>query len=203
MKAMNRTIVVAAVLAAQCLAIGWLIYRYERVVTHGVEVRFKCQAYDPYDPLRGRYLDTTVRETTVNFPKSITYDTWRYRNKCVVRLEPSTNGLWKVAEAAFEPTGDGIWVNPKGSYVDYQLTWSDKKDDETYEEFYERQSESGMVATVDFPNQLFVNEKLAPEAEKLLREHTGDAVAVYRVLNGEMVITDIEIGGIPILRCVK
>ena len=50
---------------------------------------------------------------------------------------------------------------------------------------------------MSFPDQLFVNEKVAPEAEKLLREQTASAIAVYRVLDGEAVLTDIEIDGKP------
>ncbi|MBQ6327905.1 MAG: hypothetical protein IJI35_02720 [Kiritimatiellae bacterium] len=40
-------------------------------------------------------------------------------------------------------------------------------------------------------------------AEKLLRKRTASAVAVYRVLDGEIVLTDIEINGQPILSAVK
>ena len=55
-----------------------------------------------------------------------------------------------------------------------------------------------------FPDQLFVNEKLAPEAEKVLRKATGkSAVAVYRVYKGEIVITDIEIAGKPIAQITR
>ena len=48
------------------------------------------------------------------------------------------------------------------------------------------------------PNQLFINETIAKKAEKILQEATSvkgkkGAVAVYRVLNNEIVITDIEI----------
>ena len=46
---MKKSIFLIAALVIQCLAIGWLIFRYERVVTKGTEVRFNCQAYDPYD----------------------------------------------------------------------------------------------------------------------------------------------------------
>ena len=48
-----------------------------------------------------------------------------------------------------------------------------------------------------------MNEKVAPEAEKLLREQMSSAIAVYRVLDGEAVLTDIEIAGMPILSVVK
>ena len=52
----KKTLIAAVALVAQVAAISWLIWRYERVVSQGTEVRFACQAYDPYDPLRGRCL---------------------------------------------------------------------------------------------------------------------------------------------------
>ena len=125
---------------------------------------------------------------------------YEFRNKLFARLEPNgTNGLWRVAEVAVEPSAEGMWVRPKCSSIEYRLGWSDRGKDEKWEAFGKRQTASGLKAVVTFPDQLFVNEKLAPEAEKVLREHTGkSAVAVYRVLDGEMVITDIEIDGKPI-----
>ena len=197
----KKTLIVAVALVAQVVAIGWLIWRYERVVSQGTEVRFACQAYDPYDPLRGRYLRTSVREDCTNMTFQVC-ETNRYEfcDKLFARLEPSgTNGLWRVAEVAVEPGAEGLWVRPKGSSIEYRLDWSARKKDEKWDAFNKRQKKSGFKAVVTFPDQLFINEKLAPEAEKVLQKHTGkSAVAVYRVLNGEMVITDIEIDGRPI-----
>lgn len=199
---MNRkTLIVTIALVAQIAAIGWLIWRYERVVSQGTEVRFACQAYDPYDPLRGRYLRTSVREDCTNIAFQVC-ETNRYvfRNKLFARLEPSgTNGLWRVAEVAVAPGVEGLWVRPKGASIEYRLGWPERGKDEKWDAFNKRQKKSGLKAVVNFPDQLFVNEKVAPEAEKVLSKHTGkSAVAVYRVLNGEMVITDIEIDGKPI-----
>ena len=194
----KKTLIVAVALVAQVAAIGWLIWRYERVVSQGTEVRFACQAYDPYDPLRGRYLRTRVSEDCTNMAFQVCEtNRHEFRNKMFARLEPnSTNRLWRVAEVAVEPRAEGLWVRPKGSSIDYRLGWSDRGKDEKWEDFNKRQKASGLKAVVTFPDQLFVNEKLAPEAEKVLRKHTGkSAVAVYRVLDGEMVITDIEING--------
>ena len=64
----HKTILVAAILAMQCLSIGWLVYRYERVVVNGTEFRLKCSAYDPADLLRGRYLRIQVTHENVPLP---------------------------------------------------------------------------------------------------------------------------------------
>ena len=84
------------------------------------------------------------------------------------------------------------------------MRWNEKRKDERYDDFENRRKASGVLARVDMPDQLFLNEKLAPEAEEVLRKATGkSAVAVYRVLDGEIVITDIEIDGKSITQLVK
>jgi len=203
----NKGFAVAAVaLAVQIAAIGWLVWRYERIVLNGTEVRLKCQAYDPYDPLRGRYLSMTVREDCTN----ILFDAsgqseYERRNDVFVQLGeiPGSNGLYRVEAVAKEPTDGGLWARPKWVRMEYALGYSDKGKDESYDDFHARREKSGRKAVVSFPDQLFVNEKVAPEAEKLLRERTASAIAVYRVLDGEAVLTDIEIAGKPILSVVK
>ena len=204
---MKKSIFLIVALVIQCLAIGWLIFRYERVVTKGTEVRFNCQAYDPYDPLRGRYLRVNVRESTTNIAEEIrrkfaSSDSYRPilekadRKAVLVRVEPNTNGVWRVVEAAFTPSNEGVWIKPKEITVDY-LSYSEREDKEDWSEFNKRRAASGVLIQAEMPNQLFINETIAQKAEKILQEATNVkgkvAVAVYRVLNNEIVITDIEI----------
>lgn len=194
----KKTLIIAFALVAQVAAISWLIWRYECVVSQGVEVRFACQAYDPYDPLRGRYLRTRVSEDCTNMAFQVgETNRYEFRNKLFARLESNgTNGLWRVAEVAAHPRAEGLWVRPKGSSVEYRIGWSERGKDEKWENFSKRRERSGWKAVVTFPDQLFVNEKLAPEAEKVLQKAAGkSAVAVYRVYKGEIVITDIEVEG--------
>ena len=195
----KKTIVVAVALVAQVVAISWLIWRYERVVSQGVEVRFACQAYDPYDPLRGRYLQARVVEDCTNITFAVeTNGYWMgSRADLAVRIEPTSNiDRWRVVEVAEAPTEDGIWLEGLKVRFDYRTRWTDRQKGESYEAFEKRRKASGVIARVEFPDQLFLNEKLAPEAEKVLRKAAGkSAIAVYRVYKGEIVITDIEIGG--------
>ena len=178
---MNKGVVcVCAALALQVVAVGFLVWRYERIVQKGTEVRIKCQAYDPYDPLRGPYLRVTVSETCTN-----------------ILFEVDADNYWKV------PEGDIYAKLAKSLRLARALDHEDKRKSESYDEFYARQRKSGTKAVVSFPDQLFVNEKVAPEAEELLRKAIASAVAVFRVLDGEIVLTDIEIGGKPIISAVR
>ena len=199
-KNIRKTVCVAVALAVQCAAIGWLVGRYENIVRNGTEVRFRCEAFDPYDPLRGRYLRTSVRESCTNIVGVALADDnyWNYRDKFVARLEPSTNGLWRVSAAALEPQDDGgIWAKPISSRAERSVSWEDRKKDESSADFDKRRAASPFEVTFTFPDQLFVNERVAPAAERVLREMTnaGKAVAVYRVKGSEIVMTGIEIDG--------
>ena len=205
-----KAILAVAALAIQCVCIGWLIWRYEQVVRHGTEVRFRCEAYDPYDPLRGRYLRTTVRESCTNLLiEGEVKESWR-RRALYAKLEQGTNALWHVTAVAEAPQSDGgIWVKRERTSINHLLNWSARSRgiDESWEDFEKRRKASPLAALVEMPDQLFVNERLAPKAEKVLREATSakgkGAVAVYRVKDGEIVITDIEIDGVSVVEKAK
>ena len=204
----RNTVCAVVVLAVQCAAIGWLIGRYENIVRNGTEVRFRCAAFDPYDPLRGRYLRTSVRESCTNIVGVALADDnyWNYRDKFVARLEPSTNGLWRVSAAALEPQDDGgIWAKPISSRAERSVSWENRGKDESSADFENRRAASPFKVTFTFPDQLFVNERIAPAAERVLREMTnsGKDVAVYRVKGSEIVMTGIEVDGKSIASCAR
>ena len=209
-KNIKKTVCVAVALVLQCAAIGWLIGRYENIVRNGTEVRFPCTAYDPYDPLRGRYLQATVRETCTNLTGlAVTDDNhWEYGDRLYAKFEPSTNGLWRVAAVALEPKDDGgVWIKPMPSRIERLNGWPDRREGESSDDFAKRRGESPYCARINLPDRLFVNERVAPDAEDVLRKATAaggkGAVAVYRVKNFEIVITDIEIDGRPIAKFVR
>ena len=205
----RKAVLAVVVLAVQCVAVGWLIWRYESVVRHGAEVRFRCEAYDPYDPLRGRYLRTAVRESCTNLLARVNGEEWKstYKAKLFAKLEPGTNGLWKVVAVADAiPASDAaaanaksLWIKAHSARVERSVTWADRGKDEPWDAFEARRDKSPLVARLSFPDQLFVNERIASAAENVLRDATSakgkGAVAVYRVKGGEIVITDIEIDG--------
>ena len=204
---MNKAVALTcAALALQVSAVGWLVWRYERIVRNGTEFRLKCRAYDPYDPLRGRYLAMTVSEECTNILFKVKEEhIWQGMDeKAFAKLvKMPGGGLYRVDAIAREPMDDGLWVKPASLWIRDALGYSDKRKDESDDEFKARRDKAGFKAVMSFPDQFFVNEKIAPEAEKLLREKSDSAVAVYRAYDGRIVLTDIEIDGKPILSAVK
>jgi hypothetical protein len=170
----------AAALAVQLAALGWLVACYELVVQKGEEVRIPCGAFDPSEPLRGRYLSVRAELECRDIDPDTPLDEmdWKTRRqffrKLVAKLEPAEDGpaSHRVARLALHPDGEGLWVKPAG-------VWESR---------------------VRFPGKLFMDERLAPQADRIFagRGEETEAVAVYRAWKGKIVITDVELDGVSI-----
>ncbi len=181
----------AAALAVQAAGLGWLIARYERVVTKGTEVRIPCGAFDPVDVLRGRYLHVNAglecRDDEAGaLVKGLSWHEHAVLcRKMRAKLEPEKNeaGTWRLVRVALEPDGEGLWVKPSNCFVR-----GERADQEP--EIWN--------TLVGFPGKLFMDEQLAKAADRVFARREGEAVAVYRAWKGEMVITDVEIDGVSV-----
>lgn len=199
MKNTTRLATVAAILAAQFIAAGWLIFRYERIVSRGTECRFLCRGYDPYDPFRGRYVRLSVRADCDPLPDAEP-DTLPGEGWCRIDPTGGTNSLSRIVETAYEPSGEGIWVRRPNSSFNREniIQWDDRKEDESWDDFEKRREAGGYRYYVNLPDQFFMNEKLAPKADKAIRKNDVTPVAVYRVKDGEMVLVEVEVDGKPL-----
>ena len=178
MKKPTRFAAIAAVLVVHVAAFAWLIGRFERIVTDGTECRFPCSAYDPADPFRGRYLRMSVDlQFPISHEEAMNY--WgerRWKRPLAVKIDSTggADGLSRVVALARKPTDDGLWVRKCPVRLErgtYDTAW------------------------VKFPNQYFLNENLAAGGERLLRSNATNCVAVYRVRDGSIVLTGIEVNG--------
>ena len=146
MKMSKGVVCVCAALALQVVAVGFLVWRYERIVQKGTEVRIKCQAYDPYDPLRGRYLRVTVSETCTNILFEVDVDNyWKVPEGDIyakLAKAPGDDGLYRVEAVAREPTDAGLWVKTKSLRLTHAHDHESKRTGESYDEFYARQRKS-------------------------------------------------------------
>ena len=181
-------------LAVQAAGLGGLISLYEQVVTQGTEVRIPCEAFDPRDVLRGRYLHVSAAlEWSALRPGApeTWRMSWRDQKKFYALLEsPGEGGAsHRVVQLAREPGPDGLWVkvpNCRGKW-DEAGHWM------------------GVPVRVGFPGKLFMDERLAPGADKAFaaRGEGASAVAVYRAWKRKMVIMDVEIDGVSVKELAK
>lgn len=174
-------------LAVQAAGLGWLVARYERLVTRGTEVRVPCEAFDPKDVLRGRYLHVKAEVTCEELGELSPYN-WDFREekKFHALLVPTGDGVasHRVARVAKEPGEEGLWVKA------LQVRWSWDSEERRW----------NPPLRVRFPGKLFLDERLAGKADKVFAEKRegAEAEAVYRAWKGEMAIVDVEIDGVSV-----
>lgn len=146
------------------------IWTHERVLADGALLRLKCAAPDPYDPLRGRYLAVRPVEDTVASSASDSYDTPLY-----VTWTTGEDGLARLAAATREKPTQGDFVKVLS------------------------RSHSAGITHIRWPfDRFYINEKLAPEADKWFAETVRNAkgvIAEVRVLDGRAVLQDLTFDG--------
>ena len=200
----------AAILAVQFALLGWMVFRWERIVTGGVECRFDCTLRDPSDPFRGRYVRLFVNAPIESGEAA--FVTNRYgrhyheAKAAYVLIDPKgggTNGLSRLLKIADKPGKDGLWIGPRKCSFQYRMTWRDKGEHESYEDFEKRQVASGRQWFTELPDELFMNERLAPAAEKIVWDRKKTVVAIYRVRGGQIVLTGVEVDGVPIADAIR
>lgn len=155
------------------------VWQHERVIRQGAAVRIRCTAPDPYDPLRGRYLTVRPEVDALPRPEGMTEagvaPVW-------ATLVADADGLSRIDSLSLVPVAGPNVVR----LVARTRPWEPNRD----------------TVIVEWPIQRFyLNERLAPEADRLVAERLrgGQAiVAEIRLLDGRAVLTDVLIDGVSI-----
>ncbi len=182
---MRPSLVVFAVAAvAQWLLPVAGIWQHERTIQRGTLVRIECGAPDPYDPLRGRYLAVRPLESSVSAPVG-----FPARGGAVpvwATLEAGDDGLARIKSLSLEPVSGptviSLTARSWGTINGTDMIW------------------------LEWPfGRFYLNERLAPEADKLVAERSRDrkTVAEVRLLDGRAILTDILIDGVSVRELVK
>ena len=187
----------ALFLLAQLVVIGSVIVEGERVLSRGVECRFRVRGYDPHDPLRGKYIRFTPEiEATEIEPALLPKDHSRWHSSRAwfeLSETPEADGYTKILRCAASPSAKGLWIGPMETHFDYALGYDQKGKDEKWEDFETRRQASGRIAKPVLPAKFYVPEKKAPEMEKAMRLPGVQPVAVYRVWHGKILLIDLQI----------
>lgn len=167
------------------------IIRFEFPLSPPAVFRFSATLYDPYDPFRGRYVALQGKSQTLVSDEPIDY----YAGSYAV-LENDEKGLAKVVGLTRKPEPGKPAI--RTSYVS-RYSGAPGKDAEP------KKTHNYVVS---FPfNRFYMNEKLAPEAERAFRyaARSGmECVIVVKVYaDGNYAITDLEIDGMPIREFLK
>lgn len=150
------------------------IWTHEQVLAKGTLIKLKCQAPDPYDPLRGRYLAVRPLLHDAAVPAGMKLQKGM---QVYAQLTPGADGLATVSGLSLTPPAGTDYVRLRAGWV------------------------NGDQVSFEWPfDRFYVNEKLAPEADKWFAENIrGDKgiTAEVRVYNGRAVLADLSLDGKP------
>ena len=90
-------------------------------------------------------------------------------------------------------SGKCVWIGPVRTTFDYSLQWGDKKEGDNWEDYEKRRRQSPKAARARLPEKYYVPEKEAPKLEERLRKEGSLGIAVYRVYNGSILLTGLQV----------
>lgn len=156
------------------------IVRAEAAYRLGKSYRFPVQTYDPRDPFRGRYL--ALQMESVARSSDIPGGRTSGPLSCCVSIVVDEKGKARFDHLSLEPPESGDWLN-----VDLRRFRGTRN---SFRPPFER---------------FYLNEKLAPEAERILMDAfaNGEAELVVRVYRGFGCVEDLLVDGVPIRELAK
>jgi uncharacterized membrane-anchored protein len=150
------------------------IMRYERTLTEGKLIRLRCEAPDPYDPLRGRYLAIRPEQRQVAVSKDSKFE---YGQHAYATQQTGADGLTTLHELHTSPPANEDYVRVTAGYGAYDS---------------ER-------LNVTWPiDRFYLNEELAPEADRWFADTVRTAkgiIAEVRVKDGTAVLENLTFDG--------
>lgn len=156
------------------------IWTHEQTLAKGTLIKLKCAAPDPYDPLRGRFLAVRPEQRDASLPEGMKLERGMH---VFATLTTGPDGLATITHVSLTPPASGDFIRLKTGYV------YDSK------------------VGIEWPfNRFYINEKLAPEADKWFAENirgTKGIIAEVRVLNGRAVLADLSLDGKPFREILK
>lgn len=147
--------------------------KHELTLKLGTPYKIKIQGYDPYDPIRGKYLQFTIDTSTIS--TDIIFNDFNSK-VCYISLKEDKEGFY-ILDKAFlnEPAKEAVYLK---SFV-Y------KNYDDSY--YY------------DSPfNSYFISEDISQKAEELLFKNLDNAYIIVNFWNGNSTISGMYINGQPI-----
>ena len=169
------------------------IIRIEYPAHEPVVYRFRSGAVDPYDPFRGRYV--TLRPLPDRIPDDGAI--YPYNARLYASIGNDSDGLATVQKlSTVQPeNGDFIIVKYRNKGVD----WENRENADKNKKYH--------FFNLPF-SRYYLNEKLAPEAEKAVadvtRADTSDCILKVKVYDdGHAIIDELEIKGIPLREYLK
>jgi len=154
------------------------------VLRSGKEFKFKTAPIDPSDPFRGKYINLNFNENTVEIQNK---ENWTNGETVFVLLATDSNGFAKIRSVSkVKPLDNQDFLKAKVDFIIYD----------------------GSKLSIEYPfERFYMEESKAYDAEltynRTLRDTSQLTYALVNIKNGESVLKDVMINGIPIREIVK
>ena len=165
----KKLALMAAFSAVALIAIIFTGLKSDIALRLGDPYNIKIQGYDPYDPVRGKYIMFTIDTSKVRTSEDIGYAQSRV---CYVTLVEDSEGFYVLDEAFLE--------KPEG--VPYLKTFMRNYYDGSY--FYTSPFDS-----------YFLSEDISLNAETILNQNFESAYVTVRIWNGTGVVSGMYVDG--------
>ena len=129
----------------------------------GNEFLFKVGAFDPYDFLRGNYLDISFLEDEA---KGKVDSVLEYGDKCFAKIEKNNDGFAYFSDLTVKKPKD------TSDYYETVMYYSTR---------------------IETPTRYYMNENKSLDAEEIYRENIENTYIKVRVKNGKMVIIGVYV----------
>ena len=156
---------------------------YEQTLHEGKAFKFRTAPVDPYDAFRGRYVALGFEAGDAAWSGK---DKAGHDRKIFALVETGPDGFARFTSASPNRPASGDFLEAKSSY-----------------------SAGDNRVRVDVPfDRFYMTEKLAPDAERVYREHSAnrrerDAYAIVRIRDGLGVIEQVFVGDKPLAEAAR
>ena len=192
----------------------YTICKFEFMDIPSKEFLFRCEVYDPYDMMRGHYVQLSFEQehVTLNKDLSTIANDYEADGYLYALLEEDEDGFAKIKDFILEgnelsdnswklllPAGR-IWHSPRNYWI------SHPDDPHVPEEVKDQNAPPVYEYTLRLPfERYYLNEKLAPLAAEVIRKalqfsDTTVALKVRILETGDFVVEDLLINGVPLRR---
>ena len=164
------------------------VLRFSFPASKGVEVRFRVTAYDPYDPMRGRYVRLNLNDFERNIRLPNKNRNLGFRNHQGIFAVLEQDATAKIVDLVAERKD----VPPGKMFLPVQFLWSHQEYD-----IKTRKHLNKWTHHIRLPfERFYLNEKKAPEVERLLQQRNSKAeLSVIIFPDGVYRVQDLIVNG--------
>lgn len=143
--------------------------KYEFAAQLGTPYKIKIQGYDPYDPIRGKYIQFTIDTSGIKTTEKLSTAQSRV---CYITLSPSEDDFYIMDEAFLKKPSDMPYLRS----------------------FMREDYNGGYYYDTPF-SSYFISEDISSNADYLLNQNFDNAYIIVKVWRGTNVITGMYIDG--------